>query len=74
MLNQLLNVDNVGFAWSTRATAFIVLGMLASANCLMSDRVAPKGGHGHLNLNIGSFLTDGPYMLLTFGYVFASTG
>ncbi|ETW76306.1 MFS monocarboxylate transporter [Heterobasidion irregulare TC 32-1] len=69
MLNQLLNVDNVGFAWSTRATALIVLGLLALANCLMSDRVASKAasGHDHPKLDIGSFLTDGPYMLLTLG-------
>jgi hypothetical protein len=41
MLNKLIN-GSTGFAWGVRAAAFLILGMLAIANLLMTPRYIHK--------------------------------
>jgi len=67
MLNQLIN-SRTGFAWGVRATAFLTLGLLAIANCIMTTRLPnarqrPPGPKASL----GSICTDVPYMLTLIG-------
>ena len=67
MLNQLLH-GPAGFAWGTRASGFLVLGLLAIANCLMSTRLPSAKTRGNRpKLNLREKLTDVPYMIVVAG-------
>ncbi|KAI0318915.1 major facilitator superfamily domain-containing protein [Amylostereum chailletii] len=72
MLNRLLH-SNVGYAWSVRASAFVVLGLLIPANLLMSPRASilakprPKP-------DLKALLTDVPYVVLLIGIFLALWG
>jgi len=41
MLDRLFN--SVGFGWGVRAVAFLMLGCLLLANCLVRSRLSPPG-------------------------------
>lgn len=67
MLNQLLH-SSAGFAGGTRATGFLVLGLLTIANCLMSTRLPSAKTRGSRpKLNLREKLTDAPYMIAIAG-------
>jgi len=68
MLNKLFD-NGTGFQWGVRATAFLMLGLLVIANCIMTTRfprttqssgLAPKS-------SFVSILKDVPYMVETAG-------
>ncbi|CAL1708741.1 unnamed protein product [Somion occarium] len=66
MLNQLLS-EGTSFGWSVRATAFVVLGLLALVNILMSPRAEMLvRSEAHL-ADLKAVITDVPYMLTIFG-------
>ena len=69
-LNQLL-LKNVGFAWTVRASAFIVLGFLCLANILVRPRssLARTRLSSAPRVSLLLLLRDLPYMLLMLGYV-----
>lgn len=67
MLNQLLH-GPAGFAWGVRASAFLTLGLLSIANCLMSTRL-PHGRRIGPKLNLVEKFTDVPYMVAVTGCV-----
>lgn len=67
MINRLLS-SSTGFAWGTRASAFLVMGLLAVANCLMSTRLPnAKTRANRPKLNLTEKLTDIPYMIAVAG-------
>ncbi|KAH7890615.1 MFS general substrate transporter [Phlebopus sp. FC_14] len=72
MLNQLFN-SSAGFQWGVRASAFVVLGLLAIANLLISDNPT-------LNKQVQSkppirtILTDVPYILSIFSVILIDWG
>ena len=73
MLNQLFH-GSVGFAWGVRAQAFLVFGLLAAANCLMSR---PAQWHVRPDVpraKLLAILKDVPYLLMILGYVFCQVG
>ena len=65
MLNQLLHGPS-GFAWGVRASAFLTLGLLTMANCLMSTRL-PNARRARPGMNIMEKLTDIPYLVAIAG-------
>lgn len=68
MLNKLLN-SSIGFAWTVRIAAFVVLGCLAVANLLIRPRVKPSETTQSMISQLKVLFTDIPYMLLVSGYV-----
>jgi hypothetical protein len=67
MLNQLFH-SSVGFAWGVRASAFLTLGLLVIANCLMSPQSpSNKNQPGTSKPNLRDILTDVPYVLAVTG-------
>jgi MFS family permease len=72
MLNQLINVNNIGFGWGVRASAFLVLGLLAAANLLLRENpAAVKKNRPKPDLK--GILTDVPFMMVVFSYVLLMT-
>lgn len=70
MLNRLFG-SGLGFGWSVRASAFIVLACLVVANLLMRPRKdLSHGAPSTSNLTIKALFTDLPYVLLVIGWVF----
>ncbi|TFY78804.1 hypothetical protein EWM64_g5208 [Hericium alpestre] len=66
MLDQLFHGET-GYAWGVRASAFIVLALLALANVLMTTDPA-MSAYQKPKPDIKGFLRDGPYILLILGY------
>lgn len=67
MLNRLLH-GRVGFAWGVRATAFLTLGLLIIANCVMTTRLpSAKQRPPGPKADVKSILADGPFLLLLAG-------
>ncbi|EKM50355.1 uncharacterized protein PHACADRAFT_178098 [Phanerochaete carnosa HHB-10118-sp] len=67
MINRLLH-SSIGFAWGTRASAFLITGLLAIANCLMSTRFPnAKTRANRPKLNLKEKLTDAPFMITVAG-------
>jgi MFS family permease len=72
ILNQLINVNNIGFGWGVRASAFLVLGLLTAANILVRENPAaveknkPKP-------DLKGIFTDVPFMMAIFSYVLLIT-
>jgi len=67
MLNQLFH-GSVGFAWGVRASAFLNLGLLVAATCLMTAQTSPKKTSSDMpKPNLRAVLTDRPYILAIFG-------
>jgi hypothetical protein len=66
MLNQLINNSTVGFKWGVRASAFVVVFMLAVANLIIKenpnaiDRNKPKP-------DFKGVFTDWPFNVVVFG-------
>jgi hypothetical protein len=68
MLNQLIFHSSVGFGWSVRATAFIILALLIVANALMRDR--PEVTRTSLpRPSPGELVRDTPYVIAIISYV-----
>ncbi|KAA1478461.1 MFS general substrate transporter, partial [Dentipellis sp. KUC8613] len=65
MLDQLFH-GSAGYAWGVRASAFIVLALLALANVLMTTDPAVSA-YKKAKPDIKGFLHDAPYMLLIAG-------
>ena len=73
MLNHLFH-NSVGFAWGVRASAFLTLGFLVAANCLMSDRLPSTNGDLNSEKHRASeIMTDWPFLLAIAGYIWSST-
>ncbi|KAH9942699.1 MFS general substrate transporter [Amylocystis lapponica] len=67
MLNRLFD-GGAGFQWGVRATAFLTLGLLWIANCVMTTRLPSVNNRvPGPKADIWSILKDGPYMLAIFG-------
>lgn len=67
MLNQLFK-GPAGFHWGVRASAFLTLGLLVIANCVMSTRLpSAKERPPGPKPNVKGILTDIPYMIAVFG-------
>ncbi|KZT03786.1 MFS general substrate transporter [Laetiporus sulphureus 93-53] len=64
MLNQLFN-GRAGFAWGVRATAFLVLGLLAISCCIMKTRLPPAQHQSQISMK--ALVTDTPYAISLFG-------
>ncbi|CCL98464.1 uncharacterized protein FIBRA_00462 [Fibroporia radiculosa] len=74
MLNQLFS-RGVGFAWSVRASAFLTLGVLIVANCIMTARpsnVPKPATEGSVSLR--AIITDPPFILVALGFFFIMWG
>lgn len=68
MLNQLINNNSLGFAWSVRASAFLTMGLLAIACCIMRTRLpSAKERPPGPKPDIKSILQDIPYMIAVGG-------
>ncbi|KZT66414.1 MFS general substrate transporter [Daedalea quercina L-15889] len=63
MLNQLIH-SRVGFAWGVRATAFLTLGLLATACCIMTTQLPRRE---RPKVSILRILKDRAYVLLSVG-------
>ena len=68
MLNKLLH-SSLGFAWTVRVAAFVVLGCLAVANMLIRPRVKPSPISLSIFDQLKVLFTDIPYLFLIVGYV-----
>ncbi|TFK45966.1 MFS general substrate transporter [Heliocybe sulcata] len=74
MLNQLFH-SSVGFRWGIRASAFLSLGLLVIANCIMSTRLpsarqqrtSSSGLAQVVTPSINGILLDRPFMLAVAG-------
>lgn len=67
MLNHLFN-GSVGFAWGVRAMAFLNMGLLSVANCVMRTRLpSAKERPPGPKPDVVSILLDWPYMCAVFG-------
>ncbi|KZT05812.1 MFS general substrate transporter [Laetiporus sulphureus 93-53] len=67
MLNQLIH-GSAGFAWGVRASAFLTLGLLAIANCLMTTRLpGRKDGLASMGM-LKAFFADLAYIALMIGF------
>lgn len=66
MIRQL--IPEVGFAWSMRIAAFLILGMMALANVTLKSRLPPKGWNG---ISLREFLI--PFRELGFSVVTAGS-
>jgi len=74
MLNHLFH-GSVGFAWGVRASAFLNLGLLVIANCLMSARLpGNKDQPDKPKPNPRDILTDSPFMMAVSGGFFVIWG
>lgn len=57
-------MPQLGFAQAVRATAYVVLGCLLAANCLLRNNPAVYNLRARAPpLDLVSFLTDVPYMI-----------
>lgn len=66
MLNHLFH-GSVGFAWGVRASAFLNLGLLVAANCLMTPKLPTRNdGPETPKPNLRDILTDAAFMLAVF--------
>ncbi|KAI0318435.1 MFS general substrate transporter [Amylostereum chailletii] len=73
MLNQLLHHNNLGFGWTTRALAFVILGLLIVANVLMSPGEA--GPRSALRTGgVRKMLKDMPIVVVTLGSFLVNCG
>ncbi|KAI0057044.1 MFS general substrate transporter [Artomyces pyxidatus] len=72
MLNQLFH-SSVGYAWGIRASAFLVMGMLAVSNCLMTSYPRRHASEDS-STDFGALLKDVPYMLLSVAGLFIIWG
>ncbi|KAI0048636.1 MFS general substrate transporter [Auriscalpium vulgare] len=72
MLTQLLH-NGVSFAWSVRASALVVLGMLLVANACMWQSY-PRASLGDKRTSIRELVTDTPYMAAVIGGLFTNWG
>ncbi|KZT05783.1 MFS general substrate transporter [Laetiporus sulphureus 93-53] len=67
MLNQLIH-GSAGFAWGVRASAFMTLGLLAIANCLMTTRLPErKDGLASMGM-LKAIFADLAYTALQIGF------
>jgi hypothetical protein len=66
MLNHLFH-GSVGFAWGVRAQAFLILGLLAAANLLMSQPAQREARPDIPKARLLAMFKDGPYMLMILG-------
>ena len=66
MLNQLFH-GSVGFAWGVRAQAFVVFGLLAAANCLMSRPAQWNARPEIPKAKFLAMLKDVPFLLVIWG-------
>ncbi|KAI0084013.1 major facilitator superfamily domain-containing protein [Irpex rosettiformis] len=66
MLNKLLS-SGLGFAWTVRVAAFVVLGCLAVASLLLRPRVKASDTAQSMVSQLKVLFTDVPYMLLVSG-------
>lgn len=68
MLNRMLNMG-IGFAWTVRASAFVILLCLVLANILIRPRQKPKHAQstGLPKVSLAALFQDLPYMLLIIG-------
>jgi len=74
MLNKLFN-SSLGFAWSVRASAFIVMGLLLTANLCMSTRLPPKRDRPPTPpVNIRKIIRDPPFAVGVIGGFFVQWG
>ncbi|GBE86407.1 major facilitator superfamily domain-containing protein [Sparassis latifolia] len=74
MINQLFQTS-AGFAWTVRYTAFMTLGLLVIANCIMTTRMpSAKELQNRRSPDIMSILTDTPYMIAALGAFFCLWG
>ncbi|KAI0046365.1 MFS general substrate transporter [Auriscalpium vulgare] len=73
MLNQLLH-NGVSFAWSVRASAFLVLGMLLVANVFIKSYPRAQSPQGEKPSSMKELLTDAPYMCVALGGLFMNWG
>lgn len=70
MHNQLFH-RKTGFAWGVRASAFLILGLLVIANCLMTTRLPSRQGP---KPNFGAIFRDVPYMIASLAVFFVLWG
>jgi hypothetical protein len=63
MLNRLFH-GSVGFAWAVRAQSFLMLGLLAAANCLMSQPAQRQARPDIPKARLLAMFKDVPYMLM----------
>ncbi|KAI0058841.1 MFS general substrate transporter [Artomyces pyxidatus] len=71
MLNRLVH-GSAGFAWGVRASAFVVMGMLGTAGCIMTSyprRVAKDSEPAP-----DAIFKDAPYMVFIIGGIFVNWG
>jgi len=74
MLNRLFN-GSAGFAWGVRASAFLSLGLLVIANCIMSTRLpSAKNRPPGPKLTLKPIVTDPAYLTLVAGTFLAIWG
>jgi len=67
MLNHFFH-GSVGFAWGVRASAFLSLGFLALANCLMSARLPNNQNRPEVpKPKLRDIFTDAPYVIVNSG-------
>ncbi|KIK60071.1 hypothetical protein GYMLUDRAFT_85576 [Collybiopsis luxurians FD-317 M1] len=74
MLNQLLHHSTLGFQWTVRATAFLVLGLIIIANFCMTTGPplnVPSAAATYTKLSI---YKDKPYLAITFGSMLFNGG
>ncbi|CCM05103.1 uncharacterized protein FIBRA_07310 [Fibroporia radiculosa] len=74
MLNRLFN-GSAGFAWGIRASAFLSLGLLLIANCIMRTRL--PGGKNRLEgskPSVKSIMTHKPYVLAVLAMICLQLG
>ena len=66
MLNHLFH-GSVGFAWGVRTQAFVVFGLLAAANCLMSRPAQWNARPEIAKAKVLAMLKDVPFLLSIWG-------
>ncbi|KAI0043001.1 hypothetical protein FA95DRAFT_503188 [Auriscalpium vulgare] len=72
MLTQLLH-NGVSFAWSVRASALVVLGMLLVANACMRQSY-PRASSGEKRTSMRELATDTPYIFAVIGALCTNWG
>ncbi|KZT66437.1 MFS general substrate transporter [Daedalea quercina L-15889] len=75
LLNRLIN-GSVGFAWGVRASAFLTLGLLVVANCIMTTRPTNTPGQtaSKFRTQIKVIFTDTAYLFIAVGYFLTFIG
>ncbi|KAI0318434.1 MFS general substrate transporter [Amylostereum chailletii] len=79
MLNQLLHHQQLGFGWTVRASAFLVLGMLFLANVLITPGPTPSRAECEPAAlapaaGLRNMLKDAPFMIVVLGSFLANCG